>query len=60
MEHKVVDADSNFLQKPFTLKQLAKRVRTVLEQPAKIAMLKAGRNETRANIKGSFESVFHL
>jgi two-component system, cell cycle sensor histidine kinase and response regulator CckA len=32
MDHKVVDADSNFLQKPFTLKQLAKKVRTVLDQ----------------------------
>jgi two-component system, cell cycle sensor histidine kinase and response regulator CckA len=32
MDHKVVDAESNFLQKPFTLKQLAKKVRTVLDQ----------------------------
>jgi two-component system cell cycle sensor histidine kinase/response regulator CckA len=32
MDHKVADIDSNFLQKPFTLKQLAKKVRTVLDQ----------------------------
>ena len=30
LDHKVVDVDSNFLQKPFTLKQLASKVRTVL------------------------------
>jgi two-component system cell cycle sensor histidine kinase/response regulator CckA len=32
VDHKVADVDSNFLQKPFTLKQLAKKVRTVLDQ----------------------------
>ena len=31
VDHKVVDVDSNFLQKPFTLKQLAQKVRTVLD-----------------------------
>ncbi len=31
IDHKVVDAGSNFLQKPFTLKQLARKVRTVLD-----------------------------
>ena len=31
MDHKVVDVESNFLQKPFTLKQLASKVRTVLD-----------------------------
>lgn len=31
LDHKVVDVDSNFLQKPFTLKQLANKVRTVLD-----------------------------
>jgi PAS domain S-box-containing protein len=30
LDHKVVDVDYNFLQKPFTLKQLANKVRTVL------------------------------
>jgi two-component system cell cycle sensor histidine kinase/response regulator CckA len=31
VDHKVVDVESNFLQKPFTLKQLASKVRTVLD-----------------------------
>ncbi len=31
VDHKVFEADSNFLQKPFTLNQLAKKVRTVLD-----------------------------
>ena len=31
LDHKVGDVESNFLQKPFTLKQLAGKVRTVLD-----------------------------
>jgi two-component system cell cycle sensor histidine kinase/response regulator CckA len=31
-DHKVADVENNFLQKPFTLKQLAKKVRTILDQ----------------------------
>ena len=31
LDHKVVDLESNFLQKPFTLKQLAGKVRSVLD-----------------------------
>jgi two-component system, cell cycle sensor histidine kinase and response regulator CckA len=31
LDHKVVDVDSNFLQKPYTLKQLAAKVRSVLD-----------------------------
>jgi two-component system, cell cycle sensor histidine kinase and response regulator CckA len=31
VDHKVVEVDTNFLQKPFTLKQLAKKVRNVLD-----------------------------
>ena len=31
LDHKVVDVENNFLQKPFTLTQLAKKVRTVLD-----------------------------
>jgi len=31
LDHKVVDVENNFLQKPFTLKQLAGKVRTVLD-----------------------------
>ncbi|MGC2171593.1 MAG: response regulator, partial [Candidatus Sulfotelmatobacter sp.] len=31
LDHKVVDIESNFLQKPFTLKQLASKVRMVLD-----------------------------
>jgi PAS domain S-box-containing protein len=32
VDHKVVDVENNFLQKPFTLKQLASKVRTVLDR----------------------------
>lgn len=40
VDHKVVELDSNFLQKPFTLNQLAKKVRTVLDHsPDAIATL---------------------
>ena len=31
IDHKVIDVESNFLQKPFTLKQLEGKVRAVLE-----------------------------
>jgi two-component system cell cycle sensor histidine kinase/response regulator CckA len=31
LDHKVVDVENNFLQKPFTLKQLAGKIRTVLD-----------------------------
>ncbi len=31
LDHKVVNLETNFLQKPFTLKQLASKVRTVLD-----------------------------
>jgi two-component system cell cycle sensor histidine kinase/response regulator CckA len=31
LDHKVIDVENNFLQKPFTLKQLASKVRTVLD-----------------------------
>src|ERR1700722_4219584 len=32
LDHKVIDGEHNFLQKPFTLTQLAKKVRTVLDR----------------------------
>jgi DNA-binding NtrC family response regulator len=31
LDHKVVDVEKNFLQKPFTLRQLANKMRSVLE-----------------------------
>ena len=31
VDHKVIDVERNFLQKPFTLKQLARKVRAVLD-----------------------------
>jgi FixJ family two-component response regulator len=31
LDHKVVDVENNFLQKPFTLTQLAGKIRTVLD-----------------------------
>jgi two-component system cell cycle sensor histidine kinase/response regulator CckA len=32
LDHKVVDVENNFLQKPFTLRQLAAKMRTVLDR----------------------------
>jgi two-component system cell cycle sensor histidine kinase/response regulator CckA len=36
IDHKVVDLENNFLQKPFTLKQLAGKVRTVLDHSSNV------------------------
>jgi two-component system, cell cycle sensor histidine kinase and response regulator CckA len=36
LDHKVVDVESNFLQKPFTLKQLAGKVRGVLDNSSAV------------------------
>jgi DNA-binding NtrC family response regulator len=40
LDHKVVDVDYNFLQKPFTLKQLANKVRTVLGERSSAIMVR--------------------
>jgi FixJ family two-component response regulator len=32
LDHKVFDVENNFLQKPFTLRQLATKVRSVLDR----------------------------
>jgi two-component system, cell cycle sensor histidine kinase and response regulator CckA len=34
LDHKVVDVDTNFLQKPYMLKQLAANIREVLDRTA--------------------------
>jgi hypothetical protein len=39
VDHKVFDVENNFLQKPFTLKQLAGKVRTILDFDGKVAHL---------------------
>ena len=36
LDHDVFDLDTNFLQKPFTLKQLSHKVRAVLERPSSV------------------------
>jgi two-component system cell cycle sensor histidine kinase/response regulator CckA len=41
LDHKVVDVENNFLQKPFTLKQLASKVRMVLDHNGSTAHLAA-------------------
>jgi two-component system, cell cycle sensor histidine kinase and response regulator CckA len=41
LDHKVVDVENNFLQKPFTLKQLASKVRTVLDHSRSIIPIAA-------------------
>ncbi len=44
VDHKVVEVDSNFLQKPFTLNQLAKKVRNVLDDGrGRIETVRAGK-----------------
>jgi PAS domain S-box-containing protein len=37
LDHKVIDVETNFLQKPFTLTQLANKVRTVLDHRPGVA-----------------------
>jgi DNA-binding NtrC family response regulator len=37
LDHNVVNVESNFLQKPFTLKQLASKIRTVLDHSSHTA-----------------------
>jgi len=45
LDHKVVDVENNFLQKPFTLKQLAGKIRTVLDHSSHTAPLAASAHE---------------
>jgi len=47
VDHKVVDVENNFLQKPFTLKQLASKVRTVLDR-------------TRTTVPMAGDAIAHL
>ncbi len=47
VDHKVVDVENNFLQKPFTLKQLASKVRTVLDR-------------TRTTVPIAADAIAHL
>ncbi len=49
VDHKVIDVESNFLQKPFTLKQLAGKVRAVLDRPPALATGKT-QNRTRKQL----------
>ena len=42
LDHNVVDVENNFLQKPFTLKQLASKVRAVLDHHGNSVPLLAG------------------
>jgi two-component system cell cycle sensor histidine kinase/response regulator CckA len=42
LDHKVVDVENNFLQKPFTLTQLAGKIRTVLDHSGHAAPIAAG------------------
>jgi two-component system, cell cycle sensor histidine kinase and response regulator CckA len=59
LNHNVIDVENNFLQKPFSLKQLAGKVRTILDQDGKVApMAVANVEETRMLTAGS-GSVFH-
>jgi DNA-binding NtrC family response regulator len=44
-DHKVADVDSHFLSKPFTLKQLADKMRSVLSSPATPLNAKTLENE---------------
>lgn len=35
LDHNVIDLENNFLQKPYTLKQLAAKIRSLLDLPRK-------------------------
>jgi two-component system, cell cycle sensor histidine kinase and response regulator CckA len=53
-DHKVTDGKHHFLQKPFTLKQLAGKVRMVLDRnPAALPLLKDTRAHAMAARAGS-------
>jgi PAS domain S-box-containing protein len=41
VDHKVADVENNFLQKPFTLKQLASKVRKIIDRHGEVAHLVA-------------------
>jgi two-component system cell cycle sensor histidine kinase/response regulator CckA len=45
LDHKVVDVEKNFLQKPFTLRQLASKVRAVLDRSSIATQLPPEANE---------------
>jgi CheY-like chemotaxis protein len=42
LDHKVVDLDTNFLQKPYSLKQLSLKIRAALNQQAKLSSASFG------------------
>jgi two-component system, cell cycle sensor histidine kinase and response regulator CckA len=50
LDHNVVNVESNFLQKPFTLKQLANKVRTVLDYTGNAAPTAADTREHRHGV----------
>ena len=41
LDHKVVDLETNFLQKPFTLQQLSLKIRTALHHDGSVAVQNA-------------------
>jgi two-component system, cell cycle sensor histidine kinase and response regulator CckA len=47
LDHKVIDLENNFLQKPYTLKQLAAKIRAVLDQ--KLDQKQDRKNEPEEN-----------
>jgi two-component system cell cycle sensor histidine kinase/response regulator CckA len=57
LDHKVVDVENNFLQKPFTLKQLAGKVRGILDHVGKPEPLNES-DDTRETIPPTAELVF--
>jgi DNA-binding response OmpR family regulator len=53
-DHKVVDVENNFLQKPFTLKQLANKIRAVIDHRGSANPIVTGAvNQNRAATSGS-------
>jgi CheY-like chemotaxis protein len=50
LDHKVVDVENNFLQKPFTLAQLANKVRLVLERGSIATQLPADTEESALQV----------
>jgi PAS domain S-box-containing protein len=50
LDHKVMDLETNFLQKPYTLKQLSQKIRAALAQPAHPAGKRTGDPKTVCNV----------
>jgi hypothetical protein len=60
LDHDVVNVENNFLQKPFTLKQLSGKIRTVLDRShTTVPSIAAGAIEHSYSATAGSGSAFH-